>query len=76
LLVVGRLLNAEDTVQKPGQNLGQETFGFRQPTQRVMQARLAARRLPGRAGRRFQGFAPTFAPFRSVFRALLGPMLA
>jgi hypothetical protein len=25
-------LNAEDTVQKPGQNLGQETFGFRQPT--------------------------------------------
>jgi hypothetical protein len=32
LLVVGRLLNAEDTVQKPGQNLGQETFGFRQPT--------------------------------------------
>ncbi|MCU0665400.1 MAG: hypothetical protein MUC50_24125, partial [Myxococcota bacterium] len=25
-------LNAEDTVQKPGQNLGQETFGFRRPT--------------------------------------------
>jgi hypothetical protein len=25
-------LNAEDGVQKPGQNLGQETFGFRQPT--------------------------------------------